>query len=141
MTNMQASIGVAQLDIINKLLKIRKKVFKTYNKFFRDLSYLSLLPKNKWSENSYWLYTLIINKIGQRKRDKLIFNLQKFGIECRPGFYSLNKMQPFRKYARGEFYNSNYLSENSISLPTTNLTQKDQEYITNKFLDEYKKIK
>jgi perosamine synthetase len=141
MTNMQASIGVAQLDIINKLLKIRKNVFKIYNKFFKNLIYLTLIPQNRWSENSYWLYTLIIKNIGQKKRDKLIFNLQKFGIECRPGFYSLNKMQPFKKYAKGKFNNSNYLSENSLSLPTTNLTKKDQEYIVRKFLDEYKKIK
>ena len=141
MTNMQASIGVAQLDIINKLLKIRKNVFKIYNKFFKNFPYLTLMPQNRWSENSYWLYTLIINNIGQKKRDKLIFNLQKFGIESRPGFYSLSKMQPFKKYAKGKFYNSNYLSENSISLPTTNLSQKDQVYIINKFLDEYKKIK
>ena len=37
MTNMQASIGVAQLNIINKLLKIRKKVFKIYNSFFLQI--------------------------------------------------------------------------------------------------------
>ena len=141
MTNMQASIGVAQLNIINKLLKIRKKVFKIYNNSFGNYSYLTLLPHNNWSENSYWLYTLVTNNIGQKKRDKLILNLQKLGIECRPGFYSLNKMKPFKKYAKGKFNNSNYLSENSISLPTTNLTKKDQEYIISKFLDEYKKIK
>ena len=50
-------------------------------------------------------------------------------------------MKPFKRYAKGKFNNSNYLSENSISLPTTNLTKKDQEYIISNFLDEYKKIK
>ena len=50
------------------------------------------------------------------------------------------------RYAKGKFNNSNYLSENSLSFPTTNLTKKDQEYIIKKFLDEYenkneKKIK
>ena len=55
--------------------------------------------------------------------------------------YSLNKMKPFKRYAKGKFNNSNYLSENSISLPTTNLTKKDQEYIISIFLDEYKKVK
>ena len=67
MTNMQASIGVAQLNIIDKLLKIRKKVFKIYNSYFCNYSYLTLIPNNNWSENSYWLYTLIINNIGQKK--------------------------------------------------------------------------
>ena len=89
MTNMQASIGVAQLDIINKLLKGKKKVFEIYNNSFGNYSHFSLIPNNNWSENSYWLYTLVINNIGQKKRDNLILNLQKLGIECCPGFFIL----------------------------------------------------
>ena len=67
MTNMQASIGVAQLDIINKLLKGKKKVFEIYNNSFSNYSHFTLIPDNNWSENSYWLYTLVINNIGQKK--------------------------------------------------------------------------
>lgn len=141
MTNMQAAIGVAQLDMINTFLRIRKKIFKFYTNIFSNYTNLTLIPNNSWSENSYWLYTLVINNIGQKKRDKLIINLQNLGIECRPGFYSLNKMKPFRRYAKGKFINSNYLSENSISLPTSNLNKKDQKFIANSFLDELKKIK
>ena len=72
----------------------------------------------------------------KKKRNQIIFNLQKFGIECRPGFYSLNKMRPFKKYSKGNYKNSNYLSDNTISLPTTNLTKKNQIYIIEKFLEE-----
>ena len=49
-------------------------------------------------------------------------------------------MRPFKKYARGKYDNSNYLSENSISLPTIDLSKNDQEYITKKFLSECEKI-
>ncbi len=136
MTNMQASIGVAQLDNINYFLNIRKKIFNFYDKEFKTKKYLTLLPKNNWSENSYWLYTLIVNNLGEKKRDKIISNLQKFGIECRPGFCSLNKMKPFKKYSVGNYDNSNYLSDNTISLPTTNLTKRNQIYIVEKFLRE-----
>ena len=136
MTNMQASIGVAQLDNIKYLLDVRKKTFSFYDKVFKTKKYLTLLPKNNWSENSYWLYTLLVNNLGEKKRNQIILNLQKFGIECRPGFCSLNKMKPFRKYSRGNYKNSNYLSDNSISLPTINLTKKNQIYIIRKFLEE-----
>ncbi len=133
---MQASIGVAQLDNIKYLLDVRKKIFNFYDKVFKTKKYLTLLPKNNWSENSYWLYTLLVNNLGEKKRNQIILNLQKFGIECRPGFCSLNKMKPFRKYSRGNYKNSNYLSDNSISLPTINLTKKNQIYIIGKFLEE-----
>ena len=140
MTNMQASIGVAQLEVIKTLLNIRKKNFKVYDQVFKKISYLGLLPKNNWSQNSYWLYTLLVKNLGEYKRNKIVNNLQKSGIECRPGFYSLNKMKPFKKYSSGKYNNSNYLSDNTISLPTTNLSKKDQNYIIKKFLNECEKI-
>mgnify|MGYP001200081329 CR=1 FL=1 len=139
MTNMQASIGVAQLDRVGHFLDIRKKIFKNYDAEFGSKKYLTLLPKNNWSENSYWLYTLLINNLGERKRNQIILQLQKFGIECRPGFYSLNKMKPFKEFSNGDYKNSNYLSDNSISLPTTNLQKKDQNYIMKIFLEQCEK--
>ena len=45
-------------------------------------------------------------------------------------------MRPFKKYSKGNYKNSNYLSDNTISLPTTNLTKKNQFYIIEKFLEE-----
>ena len=140
MTNMQASIGVAQLNVIKKLLSIRKNVFKIYDNGFKNINYLKLLPKNKWSENSYWLYTVLIKNVGEKKRDRIIINLKKVGIECRPGFYSLNRMNPFKKYSKGKYTNSNYLSANTISLPTTDLSKEEQKYIIRMFLIECQKV-
>lgn len=140
MTNMQAAIGVAQLKNIKNFLQERKKIFKIYNNIFCKKNFLILLPKNTWSENSYWLYTLLIKNIGEKRRDQLVHNLQLKGIECRPGFRSLSKMEPFKKYAKGSYNNSVYLSENSISLPTTKLSIQSQRYIIKIFLEECNKI-
>jgi len=140
MTNLQAAVGVAQLKIINELLKKRKKIFQIYDNAFKSSNYFSLLPKNKWSENSYWLYTLLINNIGEKLRDKILYKMQNLGIECRPGFFSLHKMKPFKKYAKGKYPNSDYLSQNSISLPTTNLSLIDQNYIIKKLINECERI-
>ena len=70
----------------------------------------------------------------------IIMNLKKVGIECRPGFYSLNRMKPFKKYSKGKYTNSNYLSANTISLPTTDLSKEEQKYIIRMFLIECQKI-
>ena len=68
MTNMQASIGVAQLDNIKYLLDVRKKTFSFYDKVFKTKKYLTLLPDNNWSENSYWLYTLLVNNLEKKSK-------------------------------------------------------------------------
>lgn len=62
------------------------------------------------------------------------------GIECRPGFYSLNLMKPYKKFVKGNYPVSNKLSDISISLPTTNVKVEDQRYIIKNLLLELKEI-
>jgi perosamine synthetase len=81
MSNLQAAVGVAQLKKINIFLKKRKRIFELYDKFFQNVKNISLLPKNNWSQNSYWLYTILLNNYGEKKRDKIIRSLLKVGIE------------------------------------------------------------
>ena len=140
MTNMQAAIGVAQMEKIEILLKKRKDIFTNYDEILKNEKLLTLLPKNDWSENSYWLYTLIINGIKRADRDKLLNNMQNKGIECRPGFYSLNLMEPFKKFGKGNYPISNQLSDTTLSLPTTSVNKEDQKYITDTLTSELKNI-
>ncbi len=141
MTNMQAAVGVAQMQKIKFLLKKRKDTFLNYDKLLKNEKYIRLLPKNNWSENSYWLYTIIINGIKETDRNRLIDNMLNRGIECRPGFCSLNLMKPFKKYAKGDYPISNQLSETTLSLPTTYIDKKDQKYIIDSLILEIKNIR
>ena len=140
MTNMQAAIGTAQMGKIQTLLQKRKDVFENYDELLKEEKQITLLPKNNWSENSYWLYTIIINGIKRNDRNKLLNNMLNSGIECRPGFYSLNLMEPFKKYANGNYKVSNELSDTTLSLPTTSINKDEQKYIINNLISELRKI-
>ena len=137
MTNMQAALGVAQMERINELLEYRQKIFKNYDEKFKKFKNVSLLPSNSWSDNSFWLYTFVINNIGENKRDKLLNLLKDRGIESRPAFYPLNLMKPYKQFAQGNFEVSEYLGMNSISLPSSSkLTKNEQNHIVDIFLEE-----
>ena len=97
MTNLQASIGCAQIKKINKFQTFRKKVFSYYDKKFINDKNISILPKPKFTENSYWLYTILIKNFNEKKRNLLIESLKNNGIETRPGFYPLNNMPGYKK--------------------------------------------
>lgn len=141
MTNIQAAIGVAQIQKINFLLKRKKNFFKNYDDKLKNKNNIVLMPKNKWSRNSYWIYTLRIKNFDESKRDELLNNLKDLGIDCRPGFYPLNKMQPFKKYAKYELKNSELISYNSISLPSSpNISKADQNHIVKVLLDEINNV-
>tara|TARA_B100000787_G_scaffold118610_1_gene88738 strand:- start:537 stop:2006 length:1470 start_codon:yes stop_codon:yes gene_type:complete len=141
MTNIQAAIGVAQLDRINTFLKLRKKVFKIYDSLFEKHDDIILLPKNKWSQNSLWLYTILITSLNEVKRDLLIKKLAKLGIETRPGFYPLNTMDAYKKFGKGSYPNTEKISFISISLPSSaSLMKHDISYIYETVISEKKKL-
>jgi perosamine synthetase len=141
MTNMQAAIGVAQLDRIETFLAQRKTLFQKYDSLLLGHGELTLLPRNGWSENSYWLYTLILNDYGEIARDKLIDRLGQRGIDARPGFYPMHLMEPYCEFGHGTFPVTNHLSENSISLPSSaGLSDEEVRHIAGIFLDELSMI-
>jgi perosamine synthetase len=143
MTNMQASIGVAQLKRINQFLLGRKKVFQRYDKNFKSDKQLLLLPNNNWSENSYWLYTLVIKDFTEIKRGQLLKALSDRGIDARPGFYPLHKMPPYQKYASGgEYPISSFLGSSSINLPSSpGLSFDEVDHIAQTFISELKEFR
>ena len=141
MTNMQAAIGVAQMDRIEDFLTRRKVVFQTYDALLHGRHNISLLPKNSWSENSYWLYTMILNGYKNDTRDQLITQLGCRGIDARPGFYPMHLMDPYREFAIGKYPVSSYLSANSISLPSSpRLLNEEINHIAEIFLEELSKF-
>ena len=141
MTNIQAAIGVAQLERIDGFINSRKKVFTIYDDLFKKHDDILLLPKNKWSQNSLWLYTILITSLNEVKRDLLIKKLAKLGIETRPGFYPINTMVPYKKFGKGSYPNSNKVSYICISLPSsTTLKREDIVYIYKSIISEKEKI-
>ncbi len=141
MTNMQAAIGVAQMGRIDDLLNRKKLIFQTYDKLLADQDGLTLLPKNSWSENSYWLYTLILSGYDGETRDKFIANLGYRGIDARPGFYPMHQMEPYSDFGQGDYPVSNFLSEHSVSLPSSfGLANEEIPHIVEIFIDELSKF-
>ena len=137
MTNMQAAVGVAQMSRIEELLNRKKSIFQTYDSLLSGHQGVSLLPKNDWSENSCWLYTIILNGYEADVRDQLITNLGFRGIDARPGFYPMHEMDPYREFGHGAYPVSSYLSANSVSLPSSfGLSNEEIPHIVEIFIDE-----
>jgi len=97
MTNLQASIGVAQLEQLDKFVKKKRWIGSYYNKLFSDMNEIVLpLKKTNYASNIYWVYGLLLKKSSNLNVKKLIDKLSKNGIGSRPFFCPLH-MQPVLK--------------------------------------------
>ncbi len=120
MTNLQAAVGVAQMEQFDKFRARRSEIYGLYNKLLKDNEFLAFQSLQEWAESSYWLYTLELSDKSPFSRDELIEKLGKNGIEARPTFYSMHMMPPYQGYVSVAGYpSSEKISKNGISLPSS----------------------
>jgi len=130
LTNVQAAIGLGQLEQIDKLLGKRREVTESYDRYFKNIDGLVLSPKQQWAKPVCWLYSILIS--SPQKRNKLIKGLKEKNIETRPLFYPVHKMPPYKKYIKKNqtFPVAEDLSARGLSLPSSpKLTLKQVSYI------------
>ena len=131
MTNMQAALGVAQLEKINLLIKHKINIAKTYDKYLKNFKKI-LIPKTEiWADHSFWLYNIILKEGNEKTRDNLIFKLSQAGIEARPMFYPASDMKIYSKFKKNTKLSK--ISYRGISLPSyIGLSAEDIKFICKK---------
>ena len=119
LTNLQAAIGVAQMERIDDIVARKIELGKLYNEGLKDMTEFQLPASFEDVINTYWLYTIVLNDNCELDRDTLIGKLQQNGIETRPVFYPLHEMPPYQQYVRDEQYPvADRVSKRGICLPS-----------------------
>lgn len=118
LTNIQAAIGLAQLEQLEKFLKIREEHNQLYEKLLLGLKDIEFIPKIQGSRNVYWMHCFLVNN-----KDGLANYLRDKGVDTRPLFFPLNEMPPYN-YDKERYPHAERISKHGINLPSsTNLTE------------------
>ncbi|MDR3627008.1 MAG: aminotransferase class I/II-fold pyridoxal phosphate-dependent enzyme [Ignavibacteriaceae bacterium] len=128
MTNMQAAIGVAQLERAKEIIEKKIQIGKGYRReLCKNILGIRLVKENTNSVNTYWLFSLVIESELGWNKGKIQQKLQDNGIETRNLFYPLHVMPPYNKYIKKDdkFHVTEYLSENGFSLPSSTFINDD----------------
>lgn len=132
MTNLQAALGIAQLEQLDKFIETKKQNYDYYvNKFQGDeLAYI--LPFSSGIRPNYWFYSMVLKKPDADLRDKIIAYFNENGIQTRP-IWKLNHTQkPFEKFKCMSIDKAKIYYDSIINLPcSSNLTKEDIDTIFN----------
>jgi perosamine synthetase len=120
MTNMQAAIGVAQMERIDSFLERRADITRRYSEQLAGIEGITLPPEEEWAANIYWLYTILLDEVQLGiTLDEMMEKLKFEGIETRPVFAPLSAQPPYPK-SSAKFPVSMNLASRGLSLPTGN---------------------
>ena len=126
MTNLQAALGLAQLERINELIEKKKSNAKYYSEKLKDVKGLVLPPEKDWAKNVHWMYSILVENMD---RDIFMAKLKDKGIDSRPFFYPINDMPPYK--SDEQFPIAKEISQKGINLPSSpTLTTEQIDYIT-----------
>ena len=121
LTNIQAAIGLAQLERLEEIVEKKRRIGRWYNNLLNNLEGISLpLENTDYANNIYWVYGIVINKDNLNVED--LINLLKIeGIGSRPFFYPLH-LQPvlvdYKKFNNTKFPVSEKISKQGLYLPS-----------------------
>ncbi len=124
MTNIQAAIGLAQLERIDQLLAIRQRNAAHYQRRLASVAGLTLPPAMAWAENVYWMYSVIIEDEFGLPRDAVRARLRAENIDTRPFFYPVHTLP---MYQTGQSLPiAEDLGRRGINLPSASTLTPDQ---------------
>jgi perosamine synthetase len=131
MTNLQAAIGVAQMERIDEFVAIRRRNAQLYHALLADSPGLTLAPEAPWAKNVYWMYSVLVEDACPVSKDTLMGRLKEGGIDTRPFFYPIHCQPLYQEPFSGQHYPvAEELSRKGINLPSGNeLTEADVAFI------------
>lgn len=96
MTNLQAALGVAQLEQLEDFISIKKENYKIYKSNINDgLNGLKILDFREDIRPNYWFYSLYIVNSDKYSRKKIMENLAKDNIQTRPVWGLIHEQKPY----------------------------------------------
>jgi len=97
MTNIQAAIGLAQLEEIDRFIARKRKMAEAYKRGLAGVAGLTLPVEKAWARAVYWMYAVVVEKAFGLTRDELAAALKRAGVDTRTFFISVQRQPVYAK--------------------------------------------
>ncbi len=138
MTDVQAGIGLGQLERYDSMLARRHEIIAKYDEAFKDSKVIIPQHNTETSKSSGHLYLTRIEGISLEDRNEIIIKMEERGISTNVHYKPLPLLTAYKNlgFDIKDYPNAYGLFENEISLPIySKLTDEEVDYITDNLLD------
>lgn len=138
LTNLQAALGVGQIERIDEIVKKKIAIANYYLKHLNDLECIQLPVEKEWAKNVYWVFGFVLKDSTNETARSFAKKMRDEGIETRPFFLGMHE-QPFFKKS-GTFAGESYpttekIAKQGLYIPSgLNLTEDIQKKVIDAIL-------
>lgn len=131
MTNLQAALGVAQMEELPEFIRRKNRNYELYKELFDRFEYGSLMPFRDGTSSNKWFYSININRtrITVSIRE-IVVALHEKGIETRAIWGLINEQKPYESEETYKLERSPYYASRILNIPsTTQITEEEIKYV------------
>lgn len=142
LSNLQAAVGLAQLESLSSYIQRKKKIHKIYKKKINKIEGLKISEVSNSSKCNYWLNIIEFKKkISKNIFLKVIKYLQKNGVQARPIWYPNHLQKKYKNCQTYRLDNIQKIYQNRLCIPSSSqLTENQQNFVCNKLKNVYEKF-
>lgn len=134
MTNLQAALGVAQMEELSEFICRKQRNYDLYKELFKDFELAELMPFRERTSSNKWFYSLNIdrNRITASMRE-IITTLHDKGIETRAIWGLINEQKPYEGEVTYRLEKAPYYAARILNIPSsTQITEEEICYVASK---------
>ena len=131
MTNLQAALGVAQMEELPEFINRKQQNYELYKELFEDFEYGKLMPFREGTDSNKWFYSIKIDRdhITATMRE-IITTLHDKGIETRAIWGLINEQKPYEDEETYQLEKAPYYASRILNIPSsTQITKEEIRYV------------
>ena len=130
LSNLHAALALGQVEEAAELIALKIKMGETYDDLLKEYKPLMLPVRRTNYKNTYWMYHIdLVDGAVPHYRNRVISNMARRGIECRPGFvsYTLQKFCPAADRLMYPCPEAEAKSFSTLYLPSSHMITEDEQ--------------
>lgn len=116
MPNINAALGVAQLENLDLFIENKRETAKKYSDFFNHIG-ITFFSEPAYARSNYWLNSILMGNRSQRDEFVKYTNNQR--VMTRPAWRLMNKLEMFKNNQAGDLSNAKWLEDRIVNIPSS----------------------
>ena len=135
MTNLQAALGVAQMECLEKFITVKERNYDYYVQALHGKNGLEVLPFRTDIRANKWFYSVLLKDCG-KSTDDILAGMSEAKIQTRPIWKLISDLEPYKGAQCADLSNAHYYFARVVNIPcTTNLTLEDAAVVADRLLE------
>ena len=137
LTNLQAALGIAQLEQLEIFISTKKRNYELYRKLLPENAGLSILKFREGIRSNCWFYSLMCEDLSVWRPAEIIEKLKEHHIQTRPIWGLIHEQAPYRGSICYKIEKADYYWKRVVNLPcSTNLTPEEVNRVVHTILSD-----